>query len=279
MLAAATSHRKHPGRLPDTALIQTSRSERQEALELVGKASARRELSRYGWVMGGRALGWVTDRSVTRDGLRGRGWTVDDLADETLVLPYATFDSLTEARAKATHDLPAGTAVRWSSDGGVRVGGFVVGDDRLGPPIGDRFPAFVLWPDLTEGVVCSVPELSAALRGRLDAMCDSALAAGVLVSEVDAGRLSAEHGLDELETTGRLTNECCGPLYRAYCAARVQPEVLVLWDGFQSGWTRSDEREPDDSVHPVHPRHQGAFLRCWRDGLRAGINARNAHQD
>jgi len=224
--------------------------------------------------MEGRAVARVFDPQVTRSVLRDRGWTVDELSDPALVMPYGAFSSLAAVRERAGRDLPVGTAVSWSSTGGTTVGGFVVGDDAVAPPIGDRFPAFVLWPDATEDQAGSVVELSALLRGRLDWLDQLAIDAGLERAEIESGHADAERALDALERYGTLTLACCGPRYHSRCAARVQPAALVGWDGFRAGWEQPDRRPAKERRHPVHPEHAGMFLSCWRDGVRHGLEAR-----
>jgi hypothetical protein len=227
--------------------------------------------------MEGRAVARVLDPAVTRSGLRDRGWTVDELRDPAMVVPYSTFSSLAEARACAARDLPAGTAVGWVSAGGVTVGGFVVGDDTIAPRIADRFPAFVLWPDATEDEAASNVELSAVLRGRMDWLCQLAIDRGLEPAEITSGRAEAEQALDVRARVGTLTTTCCGPKYHVLCAARVQPVALVRWDGFRAGWERPDGPAVQERRHPVHPEHAGRFLRCWRDGVQHGVDARRRH--
>jgi hypothetical protein len=150
-----------------------------------------------------------------------------------MVVPYGTFSSLTVARSRAARDLPAGTAVGWMSEGGIMVGGFVVGNDTAAPPIADRFPAFVLWPDATEDEAGSVAAAQHAAAG----------SAGLALSTRDrsrsrpggnhGGRAEAEQALDVLERVGTLTTACYGPKYHVLCAARIQPVALVRWDGFR----------------------------------------------
>jgi hypothetical protein len=224
--------------------------------------------------MEGIAVARVLDQSVMRTALRDRGWTVDDLSDPAMVVPYGTFSSLTEARARAARDLPAGTAVGWVSERGLTVGGFVVGDETVAPPIADRFPAFVLWPDASEDEAGSVAELSALLRGRLDWLCQLAIDAGLDAAEITHGRAEAEQVLDVLERVGTRTTACCGPKYHVLCAARIQPVALVRWDGFRAGWEHPDGLTAQERRHPVHPDQAGRFLTCWRDGLRHGVEAR-----
>jgi hypothetical protein len=224
--------------------------------------------------MEGRAVARVFDATVTRGGLRDRGWTVGELNDPAMVLPYRGFSSLAEARACAARDLPAGTAVGWASADGFTVGGFVVGDDTVAPPIADRFPAFVLWPDATEDEAASNVELSTVLRGRMDWLCQLAIDRGLEPAEITSGRAEAEQALEVLASTGRLNATCCGPKYHVLCAARLQPVALVRWDGFRAGWERPDGPPTHELRHPVHPEHSGSFLRCWRDGFQHGVEAR-----
>jgi hypothetical protein len=193
--------------------------------------------------MEGRAVARVLDPAVTRGELRGRGWMVGEFSDPAMVVPYRTFSSLAQARARAARDLPEGTAVGWVSAGGVTVGGFVVGDDTIAPPIAHRFPAFVLWPDATEHEAASTTELSTVLHGRMDWLCHLAIDRGLEPAEVTSGRAEAEQALDVLVSVGTLTAACYGPLR-----------------------------------HPVHPDHAGRFLSCWRDGVQRGAEARRRAQ-
>lgn len=227
--------------------------------------------------MEGRAVARVFDPAVTRSGLRDRGWTVDELDDPAMVVPYNGFSSLADARAYAARDLPAGTAVGWVSAGGATVGGFVVGDDTVAPPIADRFPAFVLWPDATEDEAASNVELSTLLRGRMDWLCQLAIDRGLKPAEITSGRAEAEQALDVLASVGTLNTNCCGPKYHVLCAARVQPVALVRWDGFRAGWEWPDGPAAQERRHPVHAEHAGRFLRCWRDGVQHGVEACPRH--
>ena len=225
-------------------------------------------------IMSGRALARVFDPTITRQSLRDRGWTVDDLNDPAMVVPYRDFPSLDVAFRHAKRDLPVATAVHWMSQGGITMGGFVVGHDGVAPPIADRFPAFVLWPDGSQDTIESTRDFVVLLRNRMDWLVQVALDAGLDEAEIADGRAEAERTLNELETAGSPIPTCRGPRYHVACAARVQPRALVRWDGFRSGWEREDERPIDQRRHPVHPGHTEGFLDCWQDGLRMGADAR-----
>jgi hypothetical protein len=206
--------------------------------------------------MSGHALAWIFDPTITRQSLRDRGWSVDDLNDPAMVVPHGDFPSLEIAHQRASRDLPAATAVHWMSQGGITMGGFVVGYDDVAPPIADRFPAFVV-----------------VMRNRMDWLVQVALDAGGGEAEIAEGRAEAERTLDELET-GSPIPSCLGPRHHVACAPRVQPRALLRWDGFRSGWEREDERPAEQRRHPVHPGHTGDFLDSWQDGIRMGADAR-----
>jgi hypothetical protein len=223
--------------------------------------------------MSGRALARIFDPTVTRRSLRDRGWIVDELNDPAMVVPHREFPSLEIAHEWAERDLPVATAVHWMSRGGITMGGFVVGHDGAAPPIADRFPAFVLWPDGRQDTINSIRDFVLVLRDRMDWMVKSAVDAGRDEAEIADGRAETERALDDLET-GSSIPSCLGSQYHLACAARVQPRALVRWDGFRAGWEGDDERPVEQRRHPVHPRHSGDFLDCWQEGLRVGADAR-----
>jgi len=98
----------------------------------------------------GRAVAHVPRDAITLEELRALGWGVDDLEIE-MHIPFRDFGSLEEAKAAAERALPRGATISWNDD--TLIGGFVVGHDGIGPPLGGHLPAYVLLRDGTERFV------------------------------------------------------------------------------------------------------------------------------
>jgi hypothetical protein len=221
----------------------------------------------------GRAVAEVRGSELSVERLRALGWNVDDL-DIDLLIPYRAFPSLEDARATASADLPPGTTVNWTTKDGTLGGGFIVGYDQLAPPLAGIVPAYVLWPDGSQDFVEGVGELVSVLRQRLDWLVDLAHAAMFPAVEIDAGRAAALRALQVLAVDGRLTPECCGPLYDVRCAANVEPIGRLRWDGFSEGWNEPDGPPSSQRRHPVQYDYGGDFQQAWRDAVEEGVSAR-----
>jgi hypothetical protein len=196
--------------------------------------------------------------------LEQSGWYVAD-RDFGRMAAIADFESLSEARAAAERDLPAGVPVNCSG------GGFVVGYDGVAPEPGGSVPAYVLWPDGGQRLVHTREELAAALRERLDWLCERARELDL--EGVETGRAAAARAIDAVAAGGELTNEARGPVFREGCTASVEPVARLRWDGFRHGWERLEGRPAEDRRPPCY-QFDGAFADVWRDGFRAGEQAR-----
>jgi hypothetical protein len=226
----------------------------------------------------GRALAMIYSDAPTLAEVLARGWEADDFRDleDVPLMPYRDFASFEEAKAIAARDLPAGTTVGWSSHGGYRRGGFVVGYEHVAPPLGELTPAYVLWPDFSELYVETRDQLVGALRDRLDWIAELALEDGMDTVQVEAGRVAMLHALDKVVAGDRVRAQDCGPLW---CRRwTIEPVADIHWNGFRRGWDDPDE-PADERHHPVHYDYAGAFQDLWRDAVRSGIAAARARDD
>jgi hypothetical protein len=202
------------------------------------------------------------------------GWQVDDLGVDDELRAVREFDSLEDAVARATADFPPGTTVGWSTPGFLVAGGFVVGYPDAAPPMSGVAPAFVLWPDGTQGYAQTAERLASLVRGRAGWLCDLALASGFASAEVEHGREAMEDALDRLEAGDGLARQCRGPIDDVRCAVGIEPAGRLRWTGFQEGWNEPDGPPPGERRHPVHDAYAGEFQHAWREAVAEGINAR-----
>jgi hypothetical protein len=206
----------------------------------------------------GRALAEIPSRELSAKQLGARGWRVE-IELEDVVISFRDFPSLDDAQASAAADLPRGTTVNWTTNDGQLSGGFIVGHDKVAPPVAGIVPAFVLWPDGSQQHADTIAQLVRLLRDRMDWLVDLALSAGFDPDKTAKGGAAAVRALDGLRAGGRLTIECCGPFYDLRCAAQVEPDGRLRWVGFSDGWNEPDGPPLRERRHPVQYVYDGDF--------------------
>ena len=218
------------------------------------------------------AQAWVEPDKMTALELRRAGWQVED-GNMPVRVAGRVFESVEDARSAAERDLPAGTPVGYGQRRQRRFnGGFIVGHPELHVGEGARVPAYILWPGGREQYVASWTALKEALLAGLDEGCARARALGHSAWSIRRGRKRALKELAHLDADGPYTEVSCGPIHAVGVAPSVNSVAELQRDGFIDGW--------ESPYEPVENRWREAdvtgreSVRLWRDGVRAGVDAR-----